>query len=49
MSDQPAKKVSAPANKKKLILIGAAVVLVILNVMWTLLQNKFTPRVNALK
>ena len=49
MSDQPAKKVSAPANKKKLILIGAAVVLVILNVMWTLLQNKFTPRVDALK
>ena len=49
MSDQPAKKVSAPVNKKKLILIGAAVVLVILNVMWTVLQNKFTPRVDALR
>ena len=49
MSNQTAKKVSAPVNKKKLILIGAAVVLVILNVMWTVLQNKFTPRVDALR
>ena len=38
-----------PADKKKIAIIGCIVVIVILNVMWTVLQNKFAPKVDELR
>ena len=38
------KKGSAPMDKKKIIVIAAIVVIVVLNILWTVLQNKFTPK-----
>lgn len=38
----------APDNKKKIIL-GAVVVIVLLNIMWTIMQNKFDPKLNSIK
>ena len=38
------KKGSVPMDKKKIIVIAAIVVIVVLNILWTVLQNKFTPK-----
>ncbi|MCR5347013.1 MAG: hypothetical protein K6E38_04480 [Fretibacterium sp.] len=38
------KKGSTPVDKKKIIIIAAIVVIVVLNIIWTVLQNKFTPK-----
>ena len=38
------KKGSAPMDKKKILIIAAVVVIVVLNILWTVLQNKFTPK-----
>ena len=37
-----------PKDKKTLI-IGAIVLILILNTMWTVLQNKFTPKIEAFR
>ncbi|MBQ9526399.1 MAG: hypothetical protein IJR68_02215 [Fretibacterium sp.] len=31
-------------DKKKILIIAAVVVIVVLNILWTVLQNKFTPK-----
>ncbi len=36
-------------NKKKMFVIGLIVAILLLNVVWTVLQNKFTPKVDELK
>lgn len=33
-------------DKKKIAIIGCIVVIVILNIMWTVLQNKFSPKLD---
>ena len=35
---------NAPKDKKKTIIIAIVCVLVVLNVMWTIMQNKFAPK-----
>ncbi|MBQ9564301.1 MAG: hypothetical protein IJU98_01825 [Synergistaceae bacterium] len=47
-----AKKKGAPklpADKKKIVVIGCIVVILLLNIMWTVLQNKFAPRVDEVR
>ena len=36
-------------NKKKQIIIGIVCAIVALNVMWTIMQNKFTPKLDEFK
>ena len=36
-------------NKKKQIIIGIVCAIVALNVMWTIMQNKFTPKLDSVK
>lgn len=36
----------APKDKKKTIFIAAVCVVVLLNIMWTVMQNKFAPRLD---
>ena len=49
MSAQKDKKASqAPDNKKKII-IGVIAVIVIFNIMWTISQNKFSPKLDEVK
>ena len=49
MSAQKDKKVpQAPDNKKKII-IGVVAVILLLNIMWTIMQNKFTPKLDEVK
>ena len=38
------KNGSVPMDKKKILIIAAVVVIVVLNILWTVLQNKFTPK-----
>ncbi|MBR1671741.1 MAG: hypothetical protein IJ702_02320 [Fretibacterium sp.] len=38
------KKGNVPVDKKKIIIIVCIVVILVLNVLWTVLQNKFTPK-----
>ena len=55
MSDQTSKenwmqKLARYVPKdKKTLLIAAVVLVLILNIMWTVLQNKFTPKIEAFK
>ena len=47
-----AKKKGAPklpTDKKKIVIIVCIVVVLLLNIMWTVLQNKFTPRVDEVR
>ena len=37
------------ADKKKTVIITVIVAVLLLNVVWTILQNKFTPRLDAVK
>ena len=36
-------------DKKKAIIIGAVCVILLLNIMWTVLQSKFTPKLDEVK
>ena len=38
-----------PLDKKKAIIIGVVCVVLALNIMWTILQNKFTPKLDEVK
>lgn len=38
-----------PKDKKKLIIIGIVCVILLLNIMWTVLQSKFTPKLDEVK
>ena len=45
-----AQKNTAPAdNKKKQIIIGIIAVILLLNITWTIMQNKFTPKLDGIK
>ena len=45
-----AQKNTAPAdNKKKQIIIGIIAVILLLNITWTIMQNKFTPKLDDIK
>lgn len=49
MSAQKDKKSpQAPDNKKKII-IGVIAVIVLLNIIWTVMQNKFAPKLDEVK
>ena len=49
MSAQKDKKAPQKQDNKKKIIIGVVAVIVILNIMWTVTQNKFTPKLNEVK
>ena len=49
MSAQKDKKAPQKPDNKKKIIIGAVAVIVILNIMWTVTQNKFTPKLDEVK
>ena len=36
-------------NKKKQIIIGIVAVILVLNIMWTVMQNKFAPKLDSVK
>ena len=36
-------------NKKKQIIIGVICAILFLNIMWTIMQNKFTPKLDSVK
>ena len=38
-----------PADRKKQIIIGVIVAILLLNIMWTVMQNKFTPKLDGVK
>lgn len=38
-----------PADKKKHIIIGIIALILVLNIMWTVMQNKFTPKLDGVK
>lgn len=38
-----------PQDKKKLIIIGVVAAILVLNIMWTVMQNKFTPKLDEVK
>ena len=44
-----AKETAKPADKKKQIIIGIIAVILLLNIMWTVMQNKFTPKLDGIK
>ena len=46
MNVQDTKK---PADKKKTIIIGVIAVVLVLNIMWTVMQNKFAPKLDGVK
>lgn len=46
MSAQNNKNNPQKPNNTKKIIIGVVAVIVLLNVMWTIMQNKFTPKLN---
>ena len=46
---QDGTKMSLPKDKKKLILVGVICVILLLNIMWTVLQSKFTPKLDAVQ
>ena len=37
---------NAPKDKKKIIIIAVVAVIVLLNIMWTVMQNKFAPKLD---
>ena len=38
-----------PADRKKQIIIGVIAAILLLNIMWTVMQNKFTPKLDGVK
>ena len=50
MSAQNNKKNPQPQNdSKKKIIIGIICIILLLNIMWTIMQNKFTPKLDEVK
>ena len=49
MSAQKDKKAPQKPDNKKKIIIGVVAVIVLLNIMWTVAQNKFTPKLDEVK
>ena len=49
MSAQKDKKAPLKPDNKKKIIIGVVAVIVLLNIMWTVTQNKFTPKLDEVK
>ena len=49
MSAQKEKKNSPKPDNKKKIIIGVVAVILLLNIMWTIMQNKFTPKLDEVK
>ena len=49
MSAQKDKKAPQTPDSKKKIIIGVVAVIVLLNIMWTVMQNKFTPKLDEVK
>ena len=48
MASKDKKAPQKPDNTKKII-IGVIAVIVLLNIMWTVMQNKFTPKLDEVK
>ena len=49
MSAQNKNKNYQATDKKKAIIIGIVCVILLLNIMWTVLQSKFTPKLDEVK
>ena len=49
MSAQNKKNSAQTPDKKKQIIIGVICVILFLNVMWTIMQNKFAPKLDNVK
>ena len=49
MSAQKDKKAPQKPDTTKKIIIGVVCVIVLLNIMWTIMQNKFTPKLDEVK
>ena len=50
MSAQEKSAATTPADtKKKHIIIGIIAVILLLNITWTIMQNKFTPKLDGVK
>ena len=49
MSAQKDKKTPQTPDNKKKIIIGVIAVILLLNIMWTVMQNKFTPKLDEVK
>ena len=49
MSAQKDKKATQKNDNTKKIIIGVIAVIVLLNIMWTVMQNKFTPKLDEVK
>ncbi len=49
MSAQKDKKTPQKPDNKKKIIIGVIAVIVLLNIMWTVMQNKFAPKLDEVK
>lgn len=49
MSAQKDKKSPQTPDNKKKIIIGVIAVIVLLNIMWTVMQNKFAPKLDEVK
>lgn len=49
MSAQKDKKNSQKPDNKKKIIIGAICALIVLNIVWTITQNRFSPKLDEVK
>ena len=49
MSAQKDKKTPQTTDNKKKIIIGVVAVIVLLNIMWTIMQNRFAPKLDEVK
>ena len=49
MSAQKDKKTPQTPDNKKKIIIGVVAVIVLLNIMWTIMQNRFAPKLDEVK
>lgn len=49
MAAQKDKKAPQKPDNTKKIIIGVVTVIVLLNIMWTVMQNKFTPKLDEVK
>ena len=49
MSAQNKKNTPQAPDKKKQIIIGVICLIVLLNITWTIMQNKFTPKLDSIK
>ena len=49
MSAQKDKKTPQTPDNKKKIIIGVVAVVLLLNIMWTIMQNRFAPKLDEVK